>query len=263
MNIYIMVDMEGISGITNPEQVSTMDGKYYSEGRRYMTWDVNACVEGCKAAGVDKIIVRDAHSGGKNLIWEELSPNAEYIVGNTRDKRMPGIEECDGVILLGYHAMAGTPGAVLEHTMSSKSWQNFWINGMLAGELAIDAGIAGDYNKPVIMVSGDDKVCEEAKRLIPDVVTAEVKKGINLTGARMLSKESAHKLIFEKTKEAVGKLVSIKPYKVEAPIVMRLELVERGKVPSTLGRPHIKVIDGRTFETGGNTFEETFNRLIK
>ena len=33
------------------------------------------------------------------------------------------------VILLGYHAMAGTPGGILEHTMSSASVQNYWING--------------------------------------------------------------------------------------------------------------------------------------
>ena len=44
-----------------------------------------------------------------------------------------------GLILLGYHAMAGTPGAILEHSMSSKSIQNYWINGRLAGEVAIDA----------------------------------------------------------------------------------------------------------------------------
>ena len=59
--------------------------------------------------------------------------------------------------------MAGTPGAILEHTMSSASVQNYWINGMKVGELAIDAGIVGDRGKPVIMVSGDDKVCLRPK----------------------------------------------------------------------------------------------------
>ncbi|MCF6176385.1 MAG: M55 family metallopeptidase [Victivallaceae bacterium] len=36
--------------------------------------------------------------------------------------------------------------AVLEHTMSSSGWQNFWMNGTLCGEVAIDAGIVGGHN---------------------------------------------------------------------------------------------------------------------
>jgi D-aminopeptidase len=34
--------------------------------------------------------------------------------------------------------------------MSSKAWQNCWINGALSGEVALDAAHAGDLGKPVI-----------------------------------------------------------------------------------------------------------------
>ncbi len=115
MNIYIMVDAEGISGIYDREQVSTNSSSgRYSEGRELMVNDINACVEACKEAGAEKVFVRDCHAAGSNVIWSKLSSLADYyIIGNTGQDRFPGLDECDGVILLGYHAMAGTIGGIL------------------------------------------------------------------------------------------------------------------------------------------------------
>ena len=45
MNIYIMVDIEGISGIYAREQVIPSERRF-AEGRRYMTDDINVCL--CK-----------------------------------------------------------------------------------------------------------------------------------------------------------------------------------------------------------------------
>lgn len=261
MNIYIMVDMEGISGIVCSDQVKSTEPDYEREGRKYMTWDVNACVEGCIKGGAEKIIVRDAHASGKNFIWEELNPNAEYVIGNSGNKRMPGIEECDGVILLGYHAMAGTPEAVLEHTWNSRQWQNLWINDTKCGEIAVDSGVAGDYNKPVLMVSGDDKACKEAEDFLSGVKTAVVKYGLDINGARLLSMENAHNLIRSKSCEAVQQYKNIKPYRIKAPVRMRLEKVERGQFKNYDVKPYMKFIDGRTMEINGSSVEEALKRL--
>ncbi len=258
MNIFVMVDMEGISGICRSSQVG-QEGEHYQVGRRYLTFDVNACVDGCFAGGAKKVVVRDAHGGGYHFIWEELDHRAEYIQGTSSIERMPDIESFDGLILLGYHAMAGTPQAILEHTMSSKSWQNFWMNGKKCGEVAIDAGTAGDHGVPTIMVSGDDKVCKEARKLIKGVLTVQVKKGLDVEGGILLPKEQAHKLIRENAAKAVTMCKKIKPYKVKSPVTMRLELVSRGRVPVT--RKHVKVIDGRTYEVVGPDVEETFRLL--
>ena len=62
MNIYIMTDLEGISGIYDREQI-TPAGRRFNEAREFMTGDINACVEACKEAGVDKVYVRDCHGG--------------------------------------------------------------------------------------------------------------------------------------------------------------------------------------------------------
>jgi D-amino peptidase len=259
MNIFVMVDMEGISGICRSSQVKT-EGEHYQSGRRHLTLDVNACVDGCFAGGASKVVVRDAHGRGYHFIWEELDSRAEYIQGVSVMERMPDIESFDGLILLGYHAMAGTPRAILEHTMSSEAWQNFWINGTKCGEVAIDAGIAGDHGVSTIMVSGDDKLCIEARQFIKGVVTVQVKKGLDVEGGILLSGEQAHKLIRAGAAKAVKVCKTIKPYKVKSPVTMRLELVSRGRIPVT--RKQVKIIDGRTYEVVGPGVEETLHLLL-
>jgi D-amino peptidase len=260
MKIYILADMEGVSGIVSPEQVDPSKPSY-SEGRKYLTWEINACVEGCIEGGADTVYVRDAHHSARNVIWEELSPKAEYIVGKGDNSLIPCLEECDGLILLGHHAMAGTPKAILEHTMSSSGWQNFWINGELAGEIALEAAVAGEFGVPTVMVSGDDKACEEARRIIPGIVTTSVKVGLSGFGGRLLSKKVAHDLIRSKAEEAVKRCKSFMPYEVKAPVTMRLELTERSVMPNLFTKPWIKVIDGRTYEVQANSVIEAFMRL--
>ncbi len=255
MKIFVMTDMEGVSGICRSSQVG---GEEYPAGKRYFTWDVNACVDGCFQGGAEKVTVRDGHGGGANVIWDELDPRADYIQGAYFRERIPGIDSYDGLILLGYHAMAGTAAAVLEHTMSSRAWQNLWINGLKVGEVAVDAGVAGDHGVPVIMVSGDDKVCRESQELLPGVITAEVKKGLAVEAAVFLSKQKAHDLIRDCAVQAVKNCRKMKPYKFSSPVTMRLELVERGHIPL---KSHVKIIDGRTYEVTGPNVEETFRLL--
>jgi len=255
-----MVDLEGISGIVCSEQVMG-EGPKYAEARRYMTREVNACVRGCLAGGAAAVTVRDAHGSGHNLIWDELDSRAMYVQGQSPRDRLPGIAECDGLILLGYHALAGTPEAVLEHTMTSTHWQNFWINGRRAGEVAIDAAFAGDHGVPLIMVSGDDKVCAEALDLVPEVITAEVKRGLDSHGAILLPAERAHELVERKSAEAVAACRRIEPFRVDRPVTLRLEKVERGAIPAGGRKPYLKVIDGRTYEVTGETMEEAYARL--
>ena len=170
MNLYILVDLEGISGICSREQIFGKASRI-NEGRVLMTEDINACVDAAKEMGVEKIYVRDCHGSSNTVIYEKLSDNADYyICGYMGEQRYMGIEDCDAVILLGYHAMAGTLGGVLEHSWSSACIQNIFINGIKRGEIAMDSAAAALYNKPVIMISGDDAACREAREIMPEIV---------------------------------------------------------------------------------------------
>lgn len=261
MKVFVFADMEGISGICRREHVAS-DCPAYQQGRKYMAWDVNACVEGCFRGGATQVVVRDGHGSGFNMLWEDVDSRAALIQGGSDLGRMHDLGDFDALILLGYHAMAGQAHAVLEHTMSSKGWQNFWLNGKKAGELAIDAGIAGDAGVPTIMVSGDDKVCKEAKQWIKGVYTAQVKTGYAWDGAKLLSKDAAHTLITDTAEKACRNVGKVKPLVHAKPVRMRLEVVERQKIQGkAAGRSYLKIIDGRTYEVTGTDTREALSRL--
>ena len=252
MKIYIFADMEGISGISNSSFVLA-DQNNYSAGRKYLTRDVNICAQACFDAGADEVIVRDGHAAGVSILWDELIPGVQLIQGATPGERFCDCDGSDGMILLGYHAMAGTQRALLEHTYSSKGIQNIWMNGVRAGEFAIDTAIAGEHGIPVIMTSGCDKLCAEAKAFLPQVVTCQVKRSVTCLSAILLAPEDSAALLRTKTIEAIEKLKAgaMKPYRNPESVSIRTEFVERQE-------PHFDLVADRTTERTGTSIERVF-----
>ena len=129
MKIYISVDLEGICGVNSPEHTDRA-GRLYSEARRLMTEDINAAVRGAFRGGADEVIVADKHGGSNNLLPELLDERALLLIGVPCAPRFPFLDDADGMFLLGYHAKSGSERAVLEHTMSSKTWLKYAVNGV-------------------------------------------------------------------------------------------------------------------------------------
>ena len=264
MNVLIMADLEGISGVYTKEQVLPSLHRF-NEGRKFLTKDINVCAEALKAAGVDKVYVRDCHGGSYALLWDEVCDSVDCVIcGAVGDERFPLIEEYDAVILFGYHGMAGTAKALLEHTFSSMSVQNYHLNEERVGEISIDAAILAEHGKPVIMVSGDTRACQEAKHFLPWVATAEVKRSLNCFGAALLPPAKAKECIFAAVKEAVENFKAGKCalYEVKHPVKLRVELSERNQLPYASQRPYMRIIDGRTFEVDAETVEEALFRVM-
>ena len=254
MKIYIFADLEGISGVVNSSFV-TADGANYALGRKYFTREINICARACFDAGADEVVIRDGHGGGISAYWSEIHPGVKLIQGATPGKRFFDIENSDGIILLGYHAMAGTRGAMLEHTYSSRAIQNMWVNGEKAGEFAIDALIAGEYGVPVIMTSGCNKLCAEARAFLPQVVCCEVKKSTGLQGTMMLSPDASAEVIRAGVFEAIAKLKAgeMKPVR-KNPVTLRIEYIERCA-------PAVGLVDDRTVEFSGESLEALFLKM--
>src|SRR3990172_2639329 len=120
MKILISVDMEGISGVVNWDQVSPGHSEY-ERYRRIMTDEVNAAVEGAFEAGAGEVVVTDGHAHGYNLLVEALDGRVRLNSGNSAPLAMvQGIDASfDAALLIGYHACAGSKNAVLDHTWSS------------------------------------------------------------------------------------------------------------------------------------------------
>jgi D-amino peptidase len=246
--VYVSTDMEGCSGITSSEQVAS------DEGKQLMAGDMNACIEGCFAAGATEVVVRDHHGGGRNVNPESIDQRAKLIQGETPEKRFKDIEDSVAMIFLGYHAKALTPGGTLAHSYSSASIQGMWLNGREVGEIGVDAAIAAEYKVPVVMVSGDDKACGEARSWIPGVVTCETKTGTGPQSADLVPVEESRRRITQVTKEALAKRQEIRPIKIDYPATIRWDYLPKGSLRTH--NPAFKPFDNpRRVEKSGDSVE--------
>src|SRR5258705_4788538 len=100
---------------------------------------------------------------------------------------MQGIDESvDGVMFIGYHARNGSPNAILDHTWSSRTVANVWLNDVLTGEYGLNAAVAGHFDVPVIMVSGDQTACSQVAVLLGDVDTTVIPIALRSKTTKML-----------------------------------------------------------------------------
>lgn len=230
LRIFISVDMEGISGVVASEDCSR-SGKDYDYFRKAMTREANAAVEGALAAGAKDIWVRDSHGSARNILPEMLHKSAKLL----RDwsggpmVMMDGIDETfDAVIFIGYHAKAGTPDAILDHTMSG-SVTEVSINGVSLPEAGMNALIAGRFGVPVVFIAGDKAVCRQAEELFGEVETVAVKKGIG-EASLGLHPEMAREKIRAGVEKALSDIDRFKPYILDPPYTLVLKLKSESQV---------------------------------
>ena len=255
MKIYILTDMEGVGGVVDWASFASPEAKYYDKARDFLTGEINAAVEGGLEAGADEFVVLAGHGGSTSIKIELLHPAAKLVSGGW--SYPGGLDKTfDAMFLIGNHAMEGTPDGNMNHTFSSKHIQSMRLNGKYIGEIGMTALMAGWFDVPTILVSGDDAACREAKKIIPEIVAAPVKKGLSQFCAVMLTPEKARELIKEKAKEAVAKIKKIKPYKVKAPFKLDVEFRTTEGVSWRLGRKGIQKIDDKTVRVVGNDFIE-------
>lgn len=222
--VYVFVDMEGSTGITSREQV--LNG----EGAMRMAEDINVCVDACFKAGATSVVVRDGHGRGCNVDATLIDKRAELIQGPTPNERFKNIDGSAAIILLGYHAMSMTPNAILAHSYDSKRTQALYLNGREIGEIGMDALIAAEHKVPVVMVSGADDACREAKEWIPGVVVCQVKRSTTTQSGVCLSPKKSHKLIAKRVKQALAKRNKIAMLAPQYPAVLRREHIDNGSV---------------------------------
>jgi len=257
LKVYIFADMEGISGISNAGQTLS-GGALYQDGCRLMEEDINACVDGCFAAGATEVIVRDGHGGGTNVDPQRIDPRARLIRGATPEVRFKDLDGSAALILLGYHAMALTPGAVFAHSYSSGSIQGIWLNGRELGEIGLDAVIAAEHKVPVVMVSGCDKALAEARGWIPGVVTCQTKRSTGVQSAELVPVDESRRLIRAKTEEAVRRREEIPRVVVKYPATLRRDYLPKGSL-RTYDPQFVKPsAEPRRLEKSGDSVEALF-----
>lgn len=256
LKVFISVDMEGVAGVIHWDDVSRR-GEDYPLFRKLMTQETNAAIEGALEAGATEILVRDSHGSARNILPDLLRPEAELL----RDwsggpmSMMEGIDETfDAVIFIGYHARAGTPNAVLKHTMTGRFY-DVELNGIKMPEAGINAFIAGQFGVPVVLVAGDLAIIKQAKELFGDIETVAVKEGIG-KAAKMLHPKKAQEMIKKKTRQALKRLKDFKPYKLSSPYTMKITYTDEEIAHRSSWVPGAKRVGDRAVAFTSDDFME-------
>ncbi|MET8985479.1 M55 family metallopeptidase [Nonomuraea wenchangensis] len=257
MKVYLSVDMEGVTGLTDPEEMRA-GGRGYERGCELMTADANAAVAGAFDAGAETVLVNDAHGSTKNLRIDLLDPRASLIRGPGKAQRMA--QGLDGsfaaACFVGYHARAGVQDGVLNHTWMGKEIQNVELNGEPCGETRLVAACAGYHGVPVVLLTGDEAVGEEAREILGDVETVAVKKGIDKFSAELLPPSVAQARIREAAARALGRLGDFTPYRVEAPYTLGVEWNSTAIAAAVALVPGVKQVGSRHTEFTTDDFTQ-------
>lgn len=244
MKIYIMTDMEGLSGVADAEYMKR-DGPYFRDACRYLMGDLNAAIAGAFDGGATEVYPRDGHHRGNNFILDELDSRAvhEVCVGNwygRLDKTFAAS------FFIGAHAMSGARGAFMCHTQCPDRIFEFRVNGRAMGELGQWALGCGHYGVPLALVVGDEAACQEAQAFFPGVETVAVKQALGWSRAQCYPIAEVRAKIRAAAARAVCNLHKMKPFVLRKPLVCeqvytRPEWADAAEIAAGYKR-----VDGRT-----------------
>ncbi|NOZ22783.1 MAG: M55 family metallopeptidase [Planctomycetes bacterium] len=217
--VYILCDMEGITGAVSYQMDVFPNAPNYSKARRWLTDDLEAAMQGAHEAGADHFTVYDMHFHGANVMADHLHLPCTIIRGKPLVSGMRrGIK---GMFMIGLHAMAGTERGVLPHTYNHEI-ERIELNGMAVGEIGIEAAAAGSYGIPLLLVVGDEEGCEEARTLLGPIETVAVKWLDDHRKVVLKSDEEARQEIFDAAQRAVARTSKQKPLRISGRCELRI-----------------------------------------
>jgi len=251
MKVFVISDMEGVSGIVKWEQTTGGD-PMYEEARRLYTEEINAAVRGARYAGATEVVVMDCHGAGgpwsfNSLVPDLLDPGCDFVVQEHWTEYTAFLEQgCDAALFVGMHAMAGAEHGVMNHTVSGRSWLNLRFNGALVGETGINAALCGHWGCPVLLVTGDEAVCAEGRELLgTGLTTVPVKTGLGRFSARQVAPQRARELIEDGARRALADPTAVPPYDPGSPCEIRIEFTSTSALDEYRRKPGVEVVDPR------------------
>lgn len=176
MKVFISADIEGITGVSHWDE-TTLSSDFIHQ----MTKEVSAACIGANEEGAIEILVKDAHGSGRNIDPNGLPINTmmhrNWSMGPL--SMMEGIDQTfDCCVFIGYHSGAFVAGNPLAHTFSNSKFQYMKLNGEYVSEFELNTLISHYYKVPVVFISGDQALCELAKKIIPTIETVATMTGL-------------------------------------------------------------------------------------
>jgi len=223
LKVFVSVDMEGLAGVVSSREIEP--GPDYGHFREIMAGEANAAVDGAFRAGATEVVVRDSHGEKRNLLPGDVDPRARLLRGRSTGPKnmMEGIDKTfDAVVFIGYHARAGTPHAILEHT-STGNVVDLSVNGVSLPEGGYNAVVSGLAGVPVVFAAGDKALVDQLRELLGPIEAVAVKEEI-ADAVLSLSPQQAQDEIRRGVEQAVRNRARFKPFTMPGPYTMILKV---------------------------------------
>ena len=217
---HIRSDMEGVSGVVAMSQV-TPGSPDYAEARSWYMAELLALIEGLLEGGSSEVTVYDEHWFGRNVDVARIPRGVRVICGKPpyQSKWAGGLDASHaGLILHGLHSMKGS-GHTLCHTYEP-DFNSIHLNGKPVGEIGLEAGVAGDFGVPLVLVIADSAGVAEARKLAPGVIGVATKISRGCTGAECLSLADTTAAIREAAARVAESPPRVKPLRLASPVEM-------------------------------------------
>ncbi|HEX4061592.1 MAG TPA: M55 family metallopeptidase [Streptosporangiaceae bacterium] len=227
MRVLISVDMEGVGGVVDREDVAPGDPEY-ERNRALITAEANAAVRGVFAFDpAAEAWVTEAHAGFRNLLPAALDRRALLLRGKPKpDGMMSGLADgVDAAVFIGYHGKAGTARSVLAHTINGGVIADVRCDGRSFGELGLNAALAAHYGVPAVLVAGDDTVAAEAAEVVPGMHTVVVKRALGARAAALLHPDEVCERIEREVPRALADLDAVQAPRFDGPVWLEVEVL--------------------------------------
>lgn len=274
MRVLISVDMEGVAGVADPQDVRPGEPEY-ERNRRLMTAEANAAVRGVFAYEAEAdVVVTDAHAAFRNLLPEELDRRARLIRGKPKPGGMlagVGLEPgrtaaeaagtVDAVLFIGYHGRAGTPRSVLSHTVNSAVIAEVRVDGRPYGEIGLNAAYAALHGTVPVLVSGDDTVAAEARDVVPGMRAVEVKRAWGVRAAESLHPQEACDRIEAAVPGALTGREAVRPPRFTGAVDLEVDVLTPAMTEHAVLIPGVQRVGGRTLRYAAPDFPTAYGMV--
>ena len=225
MNVYIVIDMEGVAGVTHGSMIRTGHVEWRDRGTRLMTAEANAAIEGAFLGGATSVLVKDGHDSGQNIRREDLDPRAELVTGNSVTVGlMPGLDSTyDKLFLMGFHAKMGTRFAQFDHTISTATISKLSINNIVVGEIGMYGMLAGLRGVSVALTTGAGPAVDESLDLFGSHQGVRVKQGLGRFAVRTFNPAQVLTQITEGAKNAMDN--GAPPLEISLPVTISIDFL--------------------------------------
>lgn len=267
MRIYLSVDLEGVNGVMHSSQTQPTEPGY-ERAVDLMHRETNAVIDGLVRGGTTFALVNDSHYDMRNLRIERIqSQHATLINGWQKPFSMvSAIDWSDGkfdaACFIGYHTRAGHQFGVLSHTYRAKIFLDVKLNGKSVGETGLNAALAGYFGVPIMLVTGDDALCQEARELLPGVATVEVKRAISRYSAACPPFEHTIELLKDGAEKAIKNKSNWVLFRPPSPSTLNITMFDPAMADAAQLMPFVTRINGREIEITHDDYSVLFRMML-